>query len=116
MKYMLMFCLSEEDKATFATFPPDAQEKAMGQIMGWLDANGSTCHARLQDVSTATTLRFKGDAAPIVTDGPYIEAKESVGGFAVIEAADLDAALKAARTWPGRGTVEVRPVMAPPQR
>ena len=55
-------------------------------------------------------------AAPVITDGPFVEAKESIGGFAVIEAADLDQVLAMAKTWPPRGIVEVRPVMEPAQR
>jgi hypothetical protein len=50
-----------------------------------------------------------------VTDGPYIEAKEVVGGFSVLEAATIDEAVEIASTWPGvdRGlvTIEVRPVV-----
>ncbi|MGW5361091.1 YciI family protein [Actinopolymorpha pittospori] len=62
----------------------------------------------LQPVDTATSIR--GD---VVTDGPFLEAKEVVAGFYVIEAPDLDAALAIARTNPATqqgGGVEVRPV------
>jgi hypothetical protein len=47
----------------------------------------------------------------MVTDGPYLEGKEGIGGYAEIEVADLDEALRMAKTWPGRGTVEIRPVI-----
>jgi hypothetical protein len=46
-----------------------------------------------------------------VTDGPYVEANESVGGYAIVQVDDLDAALGLARQWPGHGSVEVRPVV-----
>ena len=50
-----------------------------------------------------------------VTDGPYMEAKEVLGGYSLVEAATIDEAVELARTWPGldRGwiTMEVRPVM-----
>jgi hypothetical protein len=46
----------------------------------------------------------------MVTDGPFIEAKEVIGGFAVVDVADLDEALEMAKAWPG-GDVEVRPVV-----
>jgi hypothetical protein len=62
----------------------------------------------LQPVATATSVR--GD---IVTDGPFVDAKEVIAGFYVIEAPDLDAALKVARRNPATqqgGGVEVRPV------
>jgi hypothetical protein len=45
----------------------------------------------------------------IVTDGPFIESKEVIGGFALIEVADLDEALAMAKDWPG--TVEIRPIV-----
>ncbi|MEU6786191.1 YciI family protein [Nonomuraea angiospora] len=62
----------------------------------------------LQPADTATSIR--GD---VVTDGPFVDAKEVIAGFAVIEAPDLDAALKIARANPATqqgGGVEVRPV------
>jgi hypothetical protein len=45
-----------------------------------------------------------------VTDGPFVESKESVGGFALIEVEDLDKAIAVAKSWPG-GDVEVRPIV-----
>ena len=55
---------------------------------------------------------FSVDASsgtPLFTDGPFIESKEVIGGFALIEVADLDEALAMAREWPG--TVEIRPIV-----
>ncbi|MEU0560666.1 YciI family protein [Dactylosporangium sp. NPDC049742] len=61
----------------------------------------------LQAVATATSIR--GD---VVTDGPFVETKEVLGGYYVIEAKDLDEALEIAKLCPARfGGVEVRPVM-----
>ncbi len=64
----------------------------------------------LEEATTATTVDGAGDK-PIVTDGPYLEAKEYLGGFWVIEAADLDEALALAAEGSKacRGKVEVRP-------
>ena len=62
----------------------------------------------LRGPSTATTVSKKNGKV-IVTDGPFIESKEVIGGFAVIDVADLDEALAMAREWPG--TVEIRPVV-----
>jgi hypothetical protein len=62
----------------------------------------------LRGPSTATTVTRKNGKA-VVTDGPFIESKEVIGGFAVIDVADLDEALAMAREWPG--TVEIRPVV-----
>jgi hypothetical protein len=61
----------------------------------------------LQPTSTATTIR--GD---VVTDGPFAETKEALGGYYLIEAPDLDHALDIAKLCPARfGGVEVRPIM-----
>lgn len=64
----------------------------------------------LQPAVTATTVDGRGEA-PVVTDGPYVETKEHLGGFWIIEAADLDVALDLAAQGSKacRGTVEVRP-------
>lgn len=64
----------------------------------------------LEPVSTATTVDARGES-PILTDGPYLETKECLGGFWVIEANDLDEALELAAEGSRacRGTVEVRP-------
>jgi hypothetical protein len=62
----------------------------------------------LQGPSTATTVSRK-NGKPVVTDGPFIESKEVIGGYALIEVADLDEALAMAREWPG--TVEIRPIV-----
>lgn len=67
----------------------------------------------LQGAETATTVRVR-DGERLVTDGPFIEAKEVVGGYYVIDVADLDEALDWAAKIPNVhfGTVEVRPVMS----
>jgi hypothetical protein len=66
----------------------------------------------LQGVETATTLR-KREGRVTTTDGPFAETREHLGGFYLIEAADLDAALRFAAEIPAAryGSVEVRPVM-----
>ncbi|ADB33975.1 YCII-related protein [Kribbella flavida DSM 17836] len=65
--------------------------------------------AALERSSTASTVK-QGDGEPLVTDGPFIETKEALGGFYLIDAKDLDQALALAKLCPS-GNVEVRPVM-----
>jgi hypothetical protein len=76
----------------------------------WVFAGG------LEPASTATVVDGRGDE-PILTDGPYLETKEQIAGFWVIEAPDLDVALALAAEGSKacRGTVEVRPFGALPE-
>ena len=66
----------------------------------------------LQPVETATTLRLR-DGEELVTDGPFAETKEQLGGFYLVDVEDLDAALAWARKMPNApyGSIEVRPIM-----
>src|SRR5205814_8394281 len=68
--------------------------------------------APLHPVATATSVRVR-DSRPLVTDGPFAETREQLGGFFMIDAGDLDEAIAIAARIPGarKGTVEIRPVM-----
>jgi hypothetical protein len=65
----------------------------------------------LDSVATATTVRVR-DGKTLTTDGPFAETKEALGGFYIVEAADLDEAIRYAAAIPGamRGSIEVRPI------
>lgn len=78
-----------------------AVEKAGARILGG---------EALERSSTASTVKNREGAEPLVTDGPFIETREALGGFYVIEARDLDQALELAKICPS-GNIEVRPVM-----
>ncbi len=71
----------------------------------------------LQPTSTATCVRVR-DGEVVTTDGPYAETKEALGGFYLLEAADLDEAIDVARQIPAadNGTIEVRPIMEIPDQ
>jgi hypothetical protein len=73
--------------------------------------------APLQPTSTATSVRVR-DRETLVTDGPFAETKEQLGGFYLVEANDVDEAIGFAARIPGAryGTVEVRPLMPIPAR
>jgi hypothetical protein len=78
-----------------------------------LHANGKYLGASpLHPVAMATSVRVR-DGRPLVTDGPFAETREQLGGFYMVDAADLDEAISiAARVPPARkGTIEIRPVM-----
>jgi hypothetical protein len=66
----------------------------------------------LESSSVATTIHIRGDGERIVTDGPFAESKEQLGGFCLLECQNLDEALEWAGKVPMRaGSIEVRPVM-----
>ncbi len=68
---------------------------------------------QLQPVETATTVRVE-NGETLLTDGPFVDAKEHLGGFCLVEADDLDAALEIAARIPAArmgGAVEVRPLV-----
>jgi hypothetical protein len=66
----------------------------------------------LQSSLTATTVRIATDGSTTVTDGPFVEGKEMVGGYGIFELPDLDAAIALASSWPAPDTIEIRPVVA----
>lgn len=94
-----------------------AGDEAMGKLMADHDRFGETNGAclrggnALEASSTATTLRKGPSGEVAATDGPFAETKEAIGGYYVIEASDLDAALAIAKQVPAPfGGVEVRPI------
>jgi hypothetical protein len=113
MKYVLLFCGSAEDAVAFGGMSDDELRARYAQVGAWFAQYQSKIGAsgQLQGPASATTVRFVGEAPPVVFDGPFLEGKEGIGGYAEIDVADLDEALRMARTWPGRGAVEIRPVM-----
>jgi hypothetical protein len=113
VKYVLLFCGTDEDAQAFAALSPDQLRARYAQVGAWFAEHRSKIGAtnQLDGPETATSVRFGPDGPPVVTDGPFLEGKESIGGYAEIDVEDLDEALRMARTWPGRETVEIRPVM-----
>ncbi|MBB5084778.1 YciI family protein [Nonomuraea endophytica] len=111
MKYVLMFIETEQFARQLEEMGELEQRQAYEAVGRWFadHAEVITHHVHLAPVHTATTMRLDG-AEPIVTDGPYMEGKEVVSGFAEVEVADLDEVLKLARSWPACPIVEIRPV------
>lgn len=115
MKYMLLFI---DDQEAFNSMSPEvagAMFQQVGEWWGKHSADGRIVGGeQLQPPATATTVRHREGADPVTTDGPFIEAKEHIGGFAIVDVPDIDGALELARTWPAKGTVEVRPLVTDP--
>src|SRR3989442_15572419 len=88
MRYVLMFVGSSEDQDAFEKLPKEQLAAAYERAGRWFEEHSKAGRivggAELQGPNTATTVRLKNGKA-MVTDGPYIEAKEIVGGFAIVE-------------------------------
>jgi hypothetical protein len=111
MRYALLIYTAEPTEA-----PP---EEAMKEEMAAYDAFSREVTERgafkggeaLQGTQTATTVQVR-NGQTITTDGPFAETKEALGGFYLVEARDLDEAIKIAAMIPGakHGSIEVRPI------
>lgn len=91
----------------------DTMMAEYGAYTGWLEETGHLLGGEaLQDASTATSIRVR-DGQRLVTDGPFAETKEVLGGYYLINAPDLDAAIDAAARIPSarHGTIEIRPIL-----
>ncbi|RFS86091.1 hypothetical protein D0T12_05520 [Actinomadura spongiicola] len=111
MKYVLMFAETEEFARDLEAMSEPERQAAFEAVGRWFADHSAmiTHHAHLRPAETATTLRLTGGDA-LITDGPFVEGKEVVSGYAEIDVADLDEALAVARTWPGCPVVEIRPI------
>jgi hypothetical protein len=113
MKYMLLI-YTDEQSWTEAERQRCFAEST--QLAHQLKANGQfLATSPLQPVSTATSVQVR-DGKRLVTDGPFAETREQLGGYFLIDAKDLDEAIAIAASIPGarKGTVEIRPVLELP--
>ncbi len=114
MRYMLL--IYGDEKAGM-----DMNEEESNAVMGeWFayteelrGAGASTAGDALQPTSTATTVTRGDDGGALVTDGPFAETREQLGGYYLLDVKDLDEAIEWARKCPGSksGKIELRPVM-----
>ena len=108
MKYMMLIVGNQDAEETL--------DAGYGRILAWWNEHAAAGRIvdghELQPSSTATTVRIGRDGSTTVTDGPFMEAKESIGGYGILDVADLDAALAVASSWPGASsTLEIRPIV-----
>jgi hypothetical protein len=113
MKYALT--IYGDESASHQTSPEEMQaiSQAYAEVTQEMDQKGALVAGEaLYPTQTATTVRVQEDERT-VTDGPFAETKEQLGGFYVLECKDLDEAIEWAAKIPGshHGSVEVRPVM-----
>lgn len=114
MKYL---CLAYESEGTFSAMPKSQWLALRDETLEYVDTlqrNGQLIATNaLQSARTAATVRIRNGQLS-VTDGPYAETKEQLGGFFLIEVRDLNEAIQVAARWPSArlGSIEVRPIEA----
>lgn len=114
MKYVLLFAADEDE---WMAMPESDRQEAIGRIGQWFGEHAQGGRivdgVRLQGRSSAKTVVLGPagrSSVPVVNDGPFVESKEVIGSFAVVEVPGLQEAIEVARSWPAGGMVEVRPV------
>ena len=113
MKYL---CLIYDDETIWERMPKEQLDGIMGEFRTFTQDIKRSGHMvggeQLQPTSAATTVRVR-DGRTVVTDGPYAETKEQLGGYYEIEARDLNEAIQVASRIPSArlGSVEVRPIV-----
>jgi hypothetical protein len=113
MKYMLALF---GDESRWAEITPEQAQEGMKRWDAFtqeaIDAGVHVGGEGLQPSATATTIRIQESGEPIISDGPFAETKEQLGGYYLLDCQDLDDAIAWAKKIPmPGGTVEVRPVM-----
>ncbi len=110
MKYMLMIMGSNEWEDGFTEADFAAEMEAHGAFAEYLRSRGMAFSGEaLHEPSAASTVWHKDDGIT-VSDGPFVDVKEGIGGFYLIETDSLEEAVEAARHCPAEIAVEVRPV------
>lgn len=113
MKYMMLIA---GDEAAWEAQTDAVRSANDARVRAWwrehAEAGRIVGGHELQPSSTATTIRLDGEGRATVLDGPFVEAKEMLGGYAILDVGDLDAAIALASSWPEVGdTLEVRPIV-----
>jgi hypothetical protein len=112
MQYLLMIYRSEAEAGKIDAAGPQKMTAEYGAFTQSIIQSGNfKAGDRLQPTTTATTVRIR-DGKTMTTDGPFAETREQLGGYYLVEARDLDAALAIAARIPGAryGSIEVRPI------
>jgi hypothetical protein len=111
-KFMLLYV---SDGTGWSRLSPAEAAEAQQAVHKWWgavrDAGQVVSEGRLGEAENATTVRRRSDGKITVVDGPFIESKEQVGGYAVVDVPDLDAAVEIARTSPMLQAIEIRPIV-----
>jgi hypothetical protein len=115
MQYLLLIYQEEKKWRALSDAEREKEYQGYTELIQDLRGNGSFLGGhKLQPIATAGTVRIR-DGKQMVTDGPFAETKEQLGGYFLVEAKNLDDALAIAARIPTArtGSIEVRPVVAP---
>ena len=110
--YMYLF---RRDEATVRSLSPEQMQQTMKKWMGWIDTLKNDGHIKQMGERLDGTGKVVRGRAKAVTDGPYVEVKDCVGGFMLVEAKNVDEAVELSKGCPILeidGTVEVRPIVS----
>jgi hypothetical protein len=113
MRYL---CLIYDNEKSWPTMPKEEADKMMGEYFEFTEGIKTSGHyvggEALQPTQTATTVRVRSGKVSM-TDGPFAETKEQLGGYYLINAKDLNDAIQVAAKIPSAriGSVEIRPIM-----
>src|SRR5690348_10565878 len=113
MKYLLLFCATQEDLAAWQAMSEEARVQTRAKSAQWMREHRAQIRSDngLHLPHTVTSVHVGAGGQTLVTDGPFLEGTEVIGGYAEIEVADLDEALQLARTWavhtPSHRVVEI---------
>jgi hypothetical protein len=113
MQYLLLIYADEQSYWSLGDEERDALHTEYGAFTQSIQASGAMVGGgQLQPTSTATSVRIR-NGETLVTDGPFAETKEQLGGYYVVEARDVDEAIALAERIPAArsGTIEVRPLV-----
>jgi hypothetical protein len=120
MKYLLLLNNDQADVESWRNMSPEEGQKAREQEMprwnelfGWMGEQGIEANGlELEDASAARVVRVR-DGETLVSDGPFTETKELIGGYFLADCKDLDQAIELAKRVPlvSRGSVEIRPLV-----
>jgi len=112
VKYVLLFVEPEQYAKDLDAMDAADRDRAFALAGQWFIDNADKVKggSKLRPPDTATTVRMDRGGDPVVVDGPFVEGKEVVSGYAEVEADNLDEVLAMVKTWPGCPVVEIRPL------
>ena len=121
MKYLMLFVNLADEVEAFQSQPEEVRVPALARVNDWARKYQAkqVAGGGLAPATSATTVRFTdrfGEPSnAVTTDGPFMEAREVIGGFWIVDVEDLDEALAMAKEWPGSRMVEIRPMVEVPR-